>query len=101
MNATLSGPTEAALIAGLFDSGRIVDLLLVLMFAEAVALIVYRLRSGRGIAPAGVISNLLAGGFLLLALRAALTEAGWPVLAGCLLAALIAHLSDLALRWPR
>jgi hypothetical protein len=36
---------------------------------------------------------------LLLALRAALLGASWPRIALWLLAALVAHLSDLRLRW--
>jgi hypothetical protein len=44
---------------------------------------------------------MLAGVFLLLALRCALVDERWPWIATWLLFALIAHLSDLAGRRPR
>ena len=44
---------------------------------------------------------LLAGAFLLLALRAALTGASWIPVALWLLAALFAHLVDLVRRWRK
>lgn len=84
---------------GLIASGRAVDLILALVIVEAVALVTYRRASGRGIAPMDLLPNLLAGAFLLLSLRAALTgaTAGWIAL--FLTAALAAHLADLIRRW--
>ncbi|MFO1160365.1 MAG: hypothetical protein U1E60_16115 [Reyranellaceae bacterium] len=85
----------------LFASGRVVDLILVLMIAEAVVLgLLYR-RTGRGVALRALAGVLLAGGFLLLALRAALTGAAWPWVAAFLVLGLLAHLADLAARWSR
>ena len=83
----------------LLASGRAVDLILALMAAEAIALLVLWRRRGRGVPPAQLIANLAAGGSLLLALRAALTGAHWAWLGVWLTTALIAHLTDLALRW--
>jgi hypothetical protein len=80
-------------------SGRLVDLVLALMVLEGVLLAAYRRRTGRGIAPADLLANLLAGGALLLALRAALTGAGWTSIALWLALALLAHVADLARRW--
>lgn len=76
-----------------------VDLLLGLVLLEAIALVVHARRTGRGVPPASLLATLAAGGFLLVALRAALSGGwwGWPGLA--LLAALVAHLVDLRLRW--
>lgn len=48
-----------------------------------------------------MIGNLLAGAFLLLALRCALTGAGWLWIALWLLAALLAHVADIVGRWLR
>jgi O-antigen/teichoic acid export membrane protein len=48
-----------------------------------------------------LLANAAAGACLLLALRAALTGAGWAWVAAALCAALIAHLFDLVRRWPR
>jgi hypothetical protein len=83
----------------LFASGRIVDLILGLMLLEALVLLAYRRRTGRGIAPGNLVVSLLAGALLLLALRLALTGEVWPAIAACLALALVAHLWDLARRW--
>ena len=85
----------------LFGHGRIVDLILVLMVVEAIVLVAWRRRRGAGIAPFDLVVSLLAGAFLLLALRAALTGAAWPTIALWLAAALVAHIADLARRWRR
>ena len=53
------------------------------------------------LAAGDLVGLLLAGAFLLLALRAALTGAPWPSIAIWLLAALIAHLADLVRRWRK
>jgi hypothetical protein len=82
----------------LFASGRIVDVVVVFMTLEAVALLAYRWMWGRGLVALDIASVLAPGLFLLLALRAALSDAPWPALAAWLLAALLAHLADL---WRR
>jgi hypothetical protein len=82
-------------------SGRAIDVILVLMAAEAVALYVHGRRTGRGIAGPDVLINLAAGGSLMLAVRAALTDAGPGWVAVCLLASLGAHAVDLKRRWRR
>jgi hypothetical protein len=89
------------MIAGLVESGRIVDLILALVAAQFAALWFYRRTTGKGPAPADLAPNILAGVALLLALRAALTQAGWVWISGFLAAGLAAHLVDLARRWPR
>ena len=80
-------------------SGRVVDLILGLMLLEGIFLTVHHRRTSRGIAPGDLVGILLAGGFLLLALRAALMGTSWFCIAGCLVGALLAHLFDLARRW--
>jgi hypothetical protein len=82
-----------------FRSGLLADVILFVMIAEAVFLLVYRKVTGRGLAPTDLFSMLLAGGCLVLALRAVLTGSSWPVVMLFLLAALIAHLTDLYRRW--
>lgn len=89
------------MISELLTSGRMIDLILVLVVLEAVALVVYHRRTGRGIAPAALLFNLAAGALLLLAARGALTGAAWPWIAAALFGALCAHLLDLAQRWSR
>ena len=86
---------------GLFASGRIVDLIVGLMVLEWVALAAWHRRTGRGIAPLDALASLLAGVFLLLALRAALTTEPWTTVALWLAGALAAHLADVARRWRR
>lgn len=90
---------EAAGLGAWFASGRIVDAILAFMVVEAVLLIAWRARTGRGIAAADLLANLAAGATLLLALRAALAGAAWSWVAAALMAALVAHVADLSRRW--
>ncbi|BAU93950.1 hypothetical protein MPPM_5345 [Methylorubrum populi] len=91
----------ADMLASLFESGRIIDVILVLVAVEALVLLGVRLRWGRGPAPLALLSNLASGAALMLALRAALTGAPWPNLAAWLVVALVAHLAELAVRFRR
>lgn len=86
-------------MAELFASGRIADLIVLLTLAEGLLLSLYHRMTGRGLAPRQVISLLLPGIFLLLAMRFAMTGAWWGWVALCLSLALLAHLADLAARW--
>jgi hypothetical protein len=90
-----------AAVEQLIASGRIVDLIVGLMLLEAIVLVGYHAAKGRGIAPVDLVVNLLAGVALLLALRAALTGAGWRTIAGILAAAGLLHVLDLSRRWKR
>jgi hypothetical protein len=86
-------------MAEIFASGRLIDLILGLVLIEAIALtLLYRL-TGKGVAIRDWVGLLLAGVFLLLALRAALTDAEWIWIGLWLGLAFIAHLADLAMRW--
>lgn len=86
-------------MADLFATGRLVDLILGLVMVEALVLSAYHRRTGRGVAGADLIPNLLAGACLLLALRGALTGAAWAWIGLAVMAALAAHLADLRRRW--
>ncbi|WP_232628962.1 hypothetical protein [Methylobacterium sp. Leaf118] len=86
-------------MAELFASGRIVDVIVGLVVLEALLLLALRARSGRGPSPGALLSNLAAGAALMLGLRAALTGAEWPVVAAWLIAALLAHLTEMAIRF--
>lgn len=77
------------------------DVILVLVVVEALGLVFVHRTTGRGIRPAPLLANLAAGFSLMLATRLALGEASDAVIALCLLAALAAHLADLASRWTR
>ncbi len=87
------------MIGQLFASGRIIDAIIGLTALEWVALAAYYRRTGHGVAGPLLAGNLLAGGCLLLALRFALTGAGWWSVAACLAGSLLAHLLDLRQRW--
>jgi hypothetical protein len=85
----------------LFASGHVVDCILVFMAIESLGLIaVHRLRRS-GPSPRELIVSLSAGAALLLALRASVVGSHWTMVAIWLVAALIAHLGDLKLRWTR
>ncbi len=82
-----------------YTSGKIVDIVLVFVAVEFAALAVIYTRTGRGIAPRDVASNLLSAVFLLLALRSALNGMSWLWTAAFLAASFPAHLLDLRIRW--
>lgn len=86
-------------MAELFASGHLIDLILGLVLVEAIALTLLHRLTGKGVAPRDLVGLLLAGAFLLVALRAALTGAGWVWIGLWLALALMAHFADLALRW--
>lgn len=88
-------------IAQWVASGRIVDLVLVVMAIEAIVLIGLWRRTGRGVAPVDLLANLAAGACLLGALRSALVGAGEVWVGGFLVLAFVAHIADLTRRWPR
>lgn len=83
----------------LYESGRVADLLLVLVALEAVGLAWLHRRVGRPGLPWGIFLNLLTGAALVAALGAALRGWDWPWVAAGLVVALIGHLADLAWRW--
>ena len=71
------------------------------MVAELLVLAAWR-GSGRvSPAVADVLPYLLSGAALLVALRIALTDGPWLLMALALLFAFAAHLYDLYRRWPR
>jgi len=76
-----------------------VDLIVGLIVLEALVVMCWRAVFRHGPAPLPFIINLLAGAFLLLALRNVLAGSSEATIAVCLLAALVAHLADLRLRW--
>jgi hypothetical protein len=86
MNEFLAGP-------------RVVDLILVVVGLELLGVSLYWHMTRRGIAPARLLPNLLAGAALLLALRLALSDFAWPWYTACLAIAGIANAADLRQRW--
>ena len=84
-----------------FAQGWIVDFILALVAAEGIVLSVICVKRGRALLAPGLVANLLAGAFLLLALRCALRGVDWRWIALCLISALLAHAVDMAERWRR
>ncbi len=84
-----------------FASGRVVDLILLLMLAEGAVLAFLHARGRIALSPWQLLPNLLAGAALLMALRAALTQAGVASCSAWLLLGLGGHLLDLAARGRR
>ena len=85
----------------LVGSGRIVDVMLALVALEFLGLLFYRRLRGGGVAAVPLLANIGAGGSLMMALRASLTGGSVPQVAVWLVAALVFHVLDLALRWER
>lgn len=88
-------------MAELFASGRVVDMILALVGAEAILLAALgrRLVSRRQV-PA-LLANLASGACLLLALRSALLASWWGWIGVFLAAALICHLVGLGITIAR
>jgi len=83
----------------LFHGPHLVDLILAVVAVELVAVtIIWRWRR-RGISPRSLLPNLLAGAFLLLALRCALVGTSGFWIAACLAASGLANAADLRQRW--
>lgn len=86
-------------MAAYLDNGRLIDWIVALLAFEALALSAVRAFLGRGPSVVSTTANCAAGGALFLALRAAMANAPFVVIGGCLLVALVAHIADLAMRW--
>jgi hypothetical protein len=80
--------------------GFLLDAILILVVLEAIVLGVWVLRRQGRVPAIGLLANLAAGFFLLLAARAAWVDEPELVMAA-LLGALAAHLADLGIRFRR
>lgn len=86
-------------MASLFETGRVIDLILCFVLVEAALLtLALRTRLPARDAAVDVACLLLPGVFLLMAVKAALVSAAWEWTAIALAAALLAHLVDVARR---
>lgn len=82
----------------LFSSGRIIDLILVMVAFEVAALPWLLKRVGTATTTGDLLPNILAGAALLLAVRLSLAGTAWQWIGAALFAALLAHAWDLARR---
>ncbi len=85
----------------LITTGRIVDVVLVVMSIELLVSAIIAKRRGIAIDLPGLAFNIGAGGSLALALRASLTGAGWEWVAGWLVSSLVFHVLDVGRRWQQ
>jgi hypothetical protein len=83
------------------SSGQLIDVVIAVTLLECAALIFYHHLTKRGLAPRDYLLNLTAGFCLMLAVRSVLSDAGWLWLVVCLMAAGLAHGTDLWRRWKR
>ncbi|KAA6182412.1 hypothetical protein F2Q65_17985 [Thiohalocapsa marina] len=90
-----------AFFGPLFHSGRIIDLILLLVIAEAAAIGWLARRRGRGPGLREIGPTLVSGALLMLTIRSALTDQWWGWTALLLTLALVSHIIDLALHWRR
>jgi len=79
----------------------LIDLVIVFTLVEALALVLYHRATGKGVSPREFLANMVSGLCLMLALRCGAGEAGVPWVALWLLAAGLAHGTDLWMRWRR
>lgn len=82
----------------LFVTGRIADVILVILVTEGLVIAFRHRRTGRGPSLGSMLPFLLAGACLLLAWRTAAAGLPWPLSAAFLAGAGAAHLVDLLRR---
>jgi hypothetical protein len=83
------------------NSGRVIDVALLMVVLEMTALLAYRARRRNSLATADVLAHLCAAAGLLGAAHLLLARAIWPYPALALSAALVAHIVALRFRWRR
>ena len=81
------------------DVATLVEVVIGFTLLEAAVLLWLDRRAGRGVAPRDFLANMMSGLCLMLALRA--HDAGTAVVGLWLLAAGVAHATDLVMRWRR
>ena len=86
------------MIEPMFRSGHIADIVIAVMVLEALGFAFAARARPRHWSLGVMLTGLLPGVFLVLALRAALVQASPPWIALALIAAFIAHLLDVRLR---
>ena len=84
-----------------FGVAQVIDLVIVFTLVECLALVLYHRATGKGVAPREFFANMVSGVCLMLALRCVARDAGGAWVALCLLAAGVAHGTDLWMRWRR
>lgn len=82
-----------------YANGAVVAAILAAMAVEAVALVLFFHRTGRGVPPSALLPNLAAGACLIAAAGAAMRGAWWGWIGALLLGGLVCHVIDIRGRW--
>lgn len=88
-------------LAAAFDNGSLLLAIVVLIALEGLGIYWLEQRGRSPLRLREVLGNLVSGAALMLAVRAALLDQSWTVVAAWLLCALLAHVTDLLVRWRR
>jgi len=88
-------------VRDLLASGHLIDIALAVIALEIVFLVARARRVPQGLKPLDVMGQILAGAFLMLAVRSAVTGADYRLTLAFLTASFPAHLFDLARRVRR
>jgi hypothetical protein len=83
----------------IFSGTLLIDIVIAVTVIEWLLLSWWHRRTGRGIPMSELRATLLAGLYLMMALRASMVSAPWYVVALLLLAAGLSHAADLWRRW--
>ena len=83
----------------IFSGTLLIDIVIAVTVIEWLLLSWWHRRTGRGIPISELRATLLAGLYLMMALRASMVSAPWYVVALLLLAAGLSHAADLWRRW--
>lgn len=83
----------------IFSGTLLIDIVIAVTVIEWVLLTWWHRRTGRGIPMSELRATLMAGLYLMLALRASMMSAPWYLVALLLLAAGLSHAADLWRRW--
>lgn len=83
----------------IFSGTLLIDIVIAVTVIEWVLLTWWHRRTGRGIPMSELRATLMAGLYMMLALRASMMSAPWYLVALLLLAAGLSHAADLWRRW--
>ncbi|MDJ0760660.1 MAG: hypothetical protein QNJ19_14790 [Woeseiaceae bacterium] len=89
------------ILSELILSGRIIDIVIGVLIVELLLVSILYRTQGKGIPPYPLLVNIGAGGSLALAIKAAVTDAGWQWIALWLVTSLVFHVLDISARWQR
>lgn len=84
-----------------FGIAQVIDAVILFTLIEFVALALYHRSTGRGVALRDFFANMVSGLCLMFALRCLATDGGAATLMLFLLAAGVAHGTDILMRWKR